>query len=282
MRPLEGLFVLDFSTLLPGPFATLLLAEAGAEVVKIERPGSGEEMRGRTPKWGTDSANFALLNRGKRSVALDLKNPAERACLQPLVERADVIVEQFRPGVMARLGLDYDAVAKVNPTVIYCSISGYGQSGSSPSGLRLISSNSLRNPLFSISSRRLLASSSSMRASLRAISPLLAGPMSSRILLPPIRPGMHSAAALRCCNTSAETGDGFVVVFRAGCLRPWLSVRVETFGISERRSSLARTAPTVLSSTFAILAVALFDLTGLAFSNAATIWRFCSAVRWRR
>jgi alpha-methylacyl-CoA racemase len=87
-------------------------------------------MRGRTPKWGTDSANFALLNRGKRSVALDLKNPTERACLQPLLERADVIVEQFRPGVMARLGLDYDAIAKVNPTVIYCSISGYGQSGS--------------------------------------------------------------------------------------------------------------------------------------------------------
>lgn len=129
MRPLEGLFVLDFSTLLPGPLATLLLAEAGAEVVKIERPGRGEEMRGRMPKWGTDSASFALLNRGKQSVALDLKNPAERARLQPLVERADVIVEQFRPGVMARLGLDYDAVAKVNPGVVYCSISGYGQIG---------------------------------------------------------------------------------------------------------------------------------------------------------
>src|SRR5262245_13001719 len=130
MRPLEGLFVLDFSTLLPGLLATLLLAEAWAAVVKIERPGNGEEMRSRTPKWGTDSANFALLNRGKSSVALDLKNPAERARLQPLVDRADVIVEQFRPGVMARLGLDYDAVAKVNPTVIYCSISGYGQSSS--------------------------------------------------------------------------------------------------------------------------------------------------------
>jgi alpha-methylacyl-CoA racemase len=130
MRPLEGLFVLDFTTLLPGPLATLLLAEAGAEVVKIERPGSGEEMRGRSPKWGTDSANFALLNRGKRSVALNLKNPAQRARLRPLVERADVIVEQFRPGVMARLGLDYETVAKVNPTVVYCSISGYGQSGS--------------------------------------------------------------------------------------------------------------------------------------------------------
>jgi alpha-methylacyl-CoA racemase len=129
MRPLEGLFVLDFSTLLPGPLATLLLAEAGAEVVKIERPGRGEEMRSRLPKWGTDSASFALLNRGKRSIAIDLKNCNERARLQPLVERADVIVEQFRPGVMARFGLDYDAVAKINPKVVYCSISGYGQSG---------------------------------------------------------------------------------------------------------------------------------------------------------
>jgi hypothetical protein len=77
MRPLEGLFVLDFSTLLPGPLATLLLAEAGAEVIKIEPP-RGEEMRGRAPKWGRDSVGFALLNRGKRSVALDLKNADER------------------------------------------------------------------------------------------------------------------------------------------------------------------------------------------------------------
>ncbi len=129
MRPLEGLLVLDFSTLLPGPLATLLLAEAGAEVVKIERPGRGEEMRGHAPNWGHDSASFALLNRGKRSVALDLKDAAERARLHPLLKRADVIVEQFRPGVMARLGLDYDAVAALNPTVVYCSISGYGQSG---------------------------------------------------------------------------------------------------------------------------------------------------------
>ena len=128
MRPLEGLFVLDFSTLLPGPLATLLLAEAGAEVVKIEPP-RGEEMRGRATKWGRDSVGFALLNRGKRSVALDLKNATEWGRLQPLVQRADVIVEQFRPGVMARLGLDYDSVAKLNPTVVYCSISGYGQSG---------------------------------------------------------------------------------------------------------------------------------------------------------
>ena len=127
MRPLAGLLVLDFSTLLPGPLATLLLAEAGAEVVKIERPGRGEEMRAHEPKWGRDSASFALLNRGKKSVALDLKQPADRARLAPLVERADVIVEQFRPGVMARLGLGYDAVAKINPRIVYCSISGYGQ-----------------------------------------------------------------------------------------------------------------------------------------------------------
>jgi alpha-methylacyl-CoA racemase len=129
MRPLEGLFVLDFSTLLPGPLATLLLAEAGAEVVKIEPPGRGEEMRGHAPRWGQDSASFALLNRGKRSVALDLKDPAERSRLDSLVKRADVIVEQFRPGVMERLGLDYDSVAKLNPMVVYCSISGYGQTG---------------------------------------------------------------------------------------------------------------------------------------------------------
>jgi alpha-methylacyl-CoA racemase len=129
MRPLEGVFVLDFSTLLPGPLATLLLAEAGAEVVKVEPPGRGEEMRGHAPKWGRDSASFALLNRGKRSIALDLKDPAERSRLAPLLQRADVIVEQFRPGVMARLGLDYASVAKLNPTVVYCSISGYGQTG---------------------------------------------------------------------------------------------------------------------------------------------------------
>lgn len=126
---LDGIVVLDFSTLLPGPMATLFLAEAGAEVIKVERPESGDDMRGYTPKWGVDSANFNVLNRGKKSIALDLKNEAERAQLRPLIERADVIVEQFRPGVMQRLGLGFDDVAAINPQVIYCSISGYGQSG---------------------------------------------------------------------------------------------------------------------------------------------------------
>jgi len=110
MRPLTGLLVLDFSTLLPGPMTTLLLAEAGAEVVKIERPGVGDEMRLYAPKWGQDSVNFALLNRGKKSVAVDLKQPADRRKLSDLVARADVLVEQFRPGVMARLSLDYGQV----------------------------------------------------------------------------------------------------------------------------------------------------------------------------
>ncbi|MFZ4807566.1 MAG: CaiB/BaiF CoA transferase family protein [Hyphomicrobiaceae bacterium] len=127
--PLDGLLVLDFSTLLPGPMATLMLAEAGAEVLKIERPGMGDEMRTYHPRWGADSVNFALLNRGKKSIALDLKDAADRARLAPLVAKADIIVEQFRPGVMDRLGLGYETVSAVNPGIIYCSITGYGQTG---------------------------------------------------------------------------------------------------------------------------------------------------------
>lgn len=128
MRPLDGCLVLDFSTLLPGPLATLLLAEAGAEVVKVERPG-GDEMRSYEPTWGQDSVNFALLNRGKKSIAVDLKEAAGRQSIALLLARADVVVEQFRPGVMARFGFDYESVARRNRKVIYCSITGYGQAG---------------------------------------------------------------------------------------------------------------------------------------------------------
>ena len=127
--PLDGVMVLDFSTLLPGPMASLILAEAGAEVIKIERPGAGEEMRGYEPKWDADSVNFALLNRGKKSITLDLKTETDQARLRPLLERCDVMLEQFRPGVMGRLGLDYDAVRAINPAIVYCSITGYGQTG---------------------------------------------------------------------------------------------------------------------------------------------------------
>jgi alpha-methylacyl-CoA racemase len=128
-QPLAGVRVIDFSTLLPGPLATLMLAEAGAEVVKIEKPWLGDELRAYAPQIGGSSIGFALLNRGKRSVALDLKDPAARARLLPLLRTAAVLVEQFRPGVMARLGLGYEAVREINPRIVYCSITGYGQSG---------------------------------------------------------------------------------------------------------------------------------------------------------
>jgi len=126
---LAGIRVLDFSTLLPGPMATLFLADAGAEVLKIERPGKGEEMRGYVPLWDDDSVNFHMLNRGKQGLALDLKSAADRKRLLPLIETADVVIEQFRPGVMARLGLGYDDLRAIKPDIIYCSITGYGQTG---------------------------------------------------------------------------------------------------------------------------------------------------------
>lgn len=127
--PLRGIKVLDFSTLLPGPMATLFLAEAGADVIKVERPEFGEEMRYYPPKWGESSINFSLLNRGKKSLTLDLKGSDAIQTLTPLIESSDIIVEQFRPGVMKRLGLDYDSLKVINPKIIYCSISGYGQDG---------------------------------------------------------------------------------------------------------------------------------------------------------
>jgi alpha-methylacyl-CoA racemase len=129
MQPLKGIRVLDFSTLLPGPLATLILAEAGADVIKVERPGRGDEMRSYSPKFGEDSVNFALLNRGKRSLTIDLKAPGAIDRLKPLLESTDVVVEQFRPGVMDRLGLGYEALRALNPRIVYCAITGYGQHG---------------------------------------------------------------------------------------------------------------------------------------------------------
>jgi alpha-methylacyl-CoA racemase len=128
-QPLAGVKVLDFSTLLPGPMAGLMLAEAGADVIKIERPGVGEELRHYEPKWGRDAIGFALLNRGKKSLAIDLKDPRQVALLEPLIREADVLIDQFRPGVMDRLGLGFRALSAINPRLIYCSITGYGQTG---------------------------------------------------------------------------------------------------------------------------------------------------------
>jgi crotonobetainyl-CoA:carnitine CoA-transferase CaiB-like acyl-CoA transferase len=126
--PLEGLLVLDFSTLLPGPLATLMLAEAGAEVVKVEKPG-GDDMRGFPPALGSGSAPYAALNGSKKSIVVDLKTLEGRRKLEPLLGRADILIEQFRPGVMKRLGLGYESLKHINPRLIYCSISGYGQAG---------------------------------------------------------------------------------------------------------------------------------------------------------
>lgn len=128
-QPLKDILVLDFSTLLPGPMATLMLAEAGAEVIKFERPGVGEDARHTDPKIDGESIGFAVLNHGKQSVAIDLKSKDALDVLRPLLEKADVLVEQFRPGVMDRLGLGYEAVRAINPGIIYCSITGYGQTG---------------------------------------------------------------------------------------------------------------------------------------------------------
>ncbi len=126
--PLKGILVADFTTLLPGPVATLMLAEAGAEVIKVEKPG-GEDMRAYPPQWDGVSAAFAMLNRGKGSLVVDLRTDEGRMAARELAARADVLVEQFRPGVMQKHGLGYDELIKLNPKLIYCSITGYGQSG---------------------------------------------------------------------------------------------------------------------------------------------------------
>ncbi len=129
VQPLQGIKILDFSTLLPGPLASLMLAEAGAEVLKLERPGFGEEMRYYPPFWDGESATYALLNRGKDGLEIDLKSKTAKAVLEPLIAAADIVLEQFRPGVMKRLGLDYSQMRKINRKLIYCSITGYGQNG---------------------------------------------------------------------------------------------------------------------------------------------------------
>ena len=126
---LEGIKVIDFSTLLPGPLASLFLSETGAEVIKIEKPGVGDEIRLSNPQWGEQSVSFSLLNRGKKSLSLDLKDPKNLKILIPILKEADIIIEQFRPGVMKRLGLDYESVKKINQDIIYVSITGYGQYG---------------------------------------------------------------------------------------------------------------------------------------------------------
>lgn len=127
--PLQGVKVLDLSRLLPGPYATLVLADLGATVDKLEEPGSGDYTRHSPPMKDDTSALFLGLNRNKRSIGVDLKQPEGVATLKALVKHYDVLVESFRPGVLDRLGVGYEVLAKENPRLIFCSISGYGNTG---------------------------------------------------------------------------------------------------------------------------------------------------------
>lgn len=132
---MQDVRVLDFTRVLAGPFATMVLADLGAEVIKVELPGQGDESRGFGPFVGgsaghdSTSAYFLSVNRGKKSVTIDLRTPGGRDLALQLASKCDVLVENFRPGSMARFGLDYDAVAAHNPRIVYASVSGFGQSG---------------------------------------------------------------------------------------------------------------------------------------------------------
>lgn len=125
--PLEGIRVLDLSRLLPGPFATQILADFGADVIKIEDTRTGDGFRHAEPKINGMATRHMSLNRNKRCLSVDLKNPRGRNMLLRLTREADVVLEGFRPGVMKRLGLDYDAMRAINPRIVYCSLSGFGQ-----------------------------------------------------------------------------------------------------------------------------------------------------------
>jgi len=128
--PLDGITILDLTRVLSGPYCTMLLADMGARVIKIERPGSGDDTRAWGPPFlGAESAYFLSINRNKESVTLDFKRPEGRALLDQLIARSDVVVENFRPGTLAKLGLDYAALSAKRPKLIYCSISGFGQTG---------------------------------------------------------------------------------------------------------------------------------------------------------
>ncbi len=133
MKPLEKITVLDLTRLLPGAVATMMLGDFGAEIIKIEEPGVGDPARhsraGIFKKDGQPGAYFLATNRNKRSIAINLKQPAGREIFLKLAAKADVVIEGFRPGVMERLGIGYETLKAINPRLIYCSLSGYGQDG---------------------------------------------------------------------------------------------------------------------------------------------------------
>ena len=127
--PLDGVRILDLTRLLPGGYATLMMADLGADVVKVEEPGKGDYIRWTPPVVGEFSSGHIALNRNKRSVTLNLKMDGGRELFERLVERFDVVIESFRPGVMDRLGVGWTKLSTINPRLVYCAISGYGQDG---------------------------------------------------------------------------------------------------------------------------------------------------------
>lgn len=129
-KPLEGMKVLDFTHMLPGPFGTMLLADLGADVVKVENTESPDIMRFLPPIIDGMSALHAHINRGKKSLGINLKNPEAKEIIYRLVEHYDVVIEQFRPGVMEKLDIGYKCLRRINPSLVYCALSGYGQTGS--------------------------------------------------------------------------------------------------------------------------------------------------------
>jgi len=127
--PLEGVRIIDFSRLLPGPWATQMLGELGADVIKVEPPEIGDPSRHNQPRYKVNSVYFNAVNANKRSIVLDLGQDAGKDVARRLLANADVMVESYRPGVAAKLGIDYQAIKSYNPKIIYCAISGFGQSG---------------------------------------------------------------------------------------------------------------------------------------------------------
>jgi crotonobetainyl-CoA:carnitine CoA-transferase CaiB-like acyl-CoA transferase len=127
--PLVGVRVLDLTRVLAGPFCSMILGDMGAEIIKVEEPGKGDDTRGWPPFSGGEATYFLSVNRNKKSLTLNMKAPDGQAILRRLVAKADVVLENFRPGTMERLGFGYDALRKLNPRLIYCAISGFGESG---------------------------------------------------------------------------------------------------------------------------------------------------------
>ncbi len=126
-KALSGIKVLDFTRVLAGPFCTMNLSDLGAEVIKVEKPGTGDDSRIFGPFINDQSGYYIYVNRGKKSITLDLKNPKAREIIYDMVKKVDVVVENFKPGIMDKLGFSYDAFKELNPGIIYCSISGFGQ-----------------------------------------------------------------------------------------------------------------------------------------------------------